>query len=186
MRNFFLLKGIVLLYIICSIQSVEGNKLMYSIPDNCDFSNVNGNSLSSNECSPKLDDPLFSEFRGIVINVQKNVKLKSSSEMNVLKLAGLLYLNNSVMKSNGKLQEKVVVVAVDQYSSKSYSGRMKNPRGLVGAKGGTVNNDNPSLGYFNLDLIDALGIPLSDSEYVIYATVGEFKSNAVMVKVEVE
>ncbi|MES2824574.1 MAG: hypothetical protein V4732_13300 [Pseudomonadota bacterium] len=46
--------------------------------------------------------------------------------------------------------------------------------------------NSPVANYFNMDLIENLGVPIADATYAVYATLGDFKSNVLTIKTKVK
>ena len=99
-------------------------------------------------------------------------------------LSGLAHIPDSTLKNkSSEIAYQVVVIAVDQKTAKSYSGKM-NQTGEVGEIPDMIpdinNEPAPEITrkhYFNIDLVENLGVPIADASYTVYATLGEFKSN---------
>ncbi|TYK64492.1 hypothetical protein [Colwellia echini] len=182
---------------------------LYEIPINCDFSTITNANNSENDCSPKLTDSFFSTYSGILINAPKEVlwpKGVSFADNPVgpwgetegplrLMVAGLIRLPYKSMGLKGNFSDTILVIAVNQATGESYSGRMPQPdllpepdfinnlseRPRSEKDGDVLISDN-----FNFDLVHDLGIPIMDASYHVYATLGEYKSNTVTIKTSME
>ena len=92
----------------------------------------------------------------------------------------------------------MLVVAVNQKTAQSYSGKMprgdfepwpKNPKDIPNApKREDYQEYRESLynSRFNLDLVHDLGLPIADATYAVYANLGELKSNELVVSTKVK
>jgi len=182
---------------------------LYEIPVNCDFSTITNANNSENDCSPKLTDAFFSAYSGILINAPKEVqwpKGVSFADNPVgpwgetegplrLMVAGLIRLPYKIMGLKGSFSDTILVIAVNQATGESYSGRMPQPDFLPEPEfinnlsvrprsekdGDVLISDN-----FNFDLVHDLDIPIVDATYHVYATLGEYKSNTLTIKASVE
>lgn len=203
------------LFILClsgcvdrKIKEVElMNENLYDMPGGCDFSKVRSGYIGENECTPKLLDPFFSEFSGILINGPERVvwpKKDSPGDYFPgpfgetdgpfrLMIAGLVRAKYNTQGLNGNFGEEVVVVAVDQSSAEAFSGRMAQPDFIepepseFGDSDFDEETSNALVSsWFNLDLVHDLNLPISNAVYSIYATFGEYKSNVLTVHTVVE
>lgn len=180
----------------------------YVIPENCNFANVQSGS-QENECSPVLKDPFFSEFSGILINGPKEViwpknvspqdhppgPMGTTDGPLHLMISGLVRIKFSTLGLRGDAGGEVLVVAVNQKTAQSYSGKM--PKGDFEAPPFSADPSNePELtdeeknallsSHFNLDLVHDLALPLNDATYTVYATLGEYKSNELIIKTKTQ
>lgn len=172
----------------------------YYLPEKCDFSAIGNNSRLESECSPKLQDPLFGYYRGLLINGPRRVTFPrgfETEDMEVtpfgdaigavkLMVAGLLQLPPDTLGFEGDLSDSVVFVAVDQQTSQTYSGKIVSvgfPGEIPGPIGGSISDKQE---YFTIDLIQNLNLPVSEAKYSVYATLGPYKSNVLTIEVRVE
>lgn len=178
---------------------------LYKIPDDCNFMSIQNAHVGDNECSPVLLDPYFGKFSGLLINGPKEVVWSKKDLVNDsppdpfghshgplrLMLAGLIRLKYSTMGLNGEFGEHVMLVAVDQKTAQTYSGRMPSQDSIpepepviqeeeVIMPEETLNSLVRS--FFNFDLVSDLGLPISNASYTVYAVFGEFKSNVITIK----
>jgi hypothetical protein len=180
------------------------NKL-YTLPESCDFSQVHNNSTGSHVCSPKLLDSTKNPFIGILINASKEITWTKdtateeySSGQSRLMVSGVVKLKYSYMGLNGNFSIKNLLVAVNQKTAQLYDGKMVLPDFLPQPTAkfkddlfpdenlSDINLYSPVANYFNIDLIENLGIPISDATYTVYATLGEYKSNVLIIKTKVK
>lgn len=190
----------------------DGNLMVdkvYEIPENCDFMTVSNDHAGENECTPKLLDPYFSEFSGILINGPKEVVWDREIDPEDfpespwggttgplrLMIAGLVRLEYSTLGLNGDFSGDVLVVAVDQKTAQTYSGKMPEADFLPEpeldmdeADPKMTEDDRKMLvnSLFNLDLVHDLDLPIADATYSVYATLGQYKSNVLTVTTKVE
>jgi hypothetical protein len=189
----------------------DGNPMiekLYEIPEDCDFMTVNNDDAGENECTPKLLDPYFSEFSGILINGPKEVVWSGdispqdfpespwggTSGPLRLMIAGLVRLKYSTLGLNGDFSGDVLVVAVDQKTAQTYSGKMPQvdflpepePDVDTGAMMTEADRNMLITSMFNLDLVHDLDLPIIDATYSVYATLGEYKSNVLTITTKVE
>ncbi|MGQ9424389.1 hypothetical protein ACXYTJ_00395 [Gilvimarinus sp. F26214L] len=175
---------------------------LYDLPVDCDFSTVWNNSGQSFDCSPRLKDPFFSSFRGILINGPEEVvwpedaeALLESSEatpdgnaMGPVKLmvAGLLKIPHNTLGLNGDRAYEVLTVAVSRSSGESYSGKMQRMGTAAEIVEGAPPIEEDTTEYFNIDLISNLELPIAADTYQVYATLGPYKSNTIVIKTRCE
>lgn len=176
---------------------------MYELPQGCDFKALGNNSGLRSDCSPKLKGGFLSKYQGIVINGPEQMqwpKNASLEDMRVmpngdakgplkLMIAGVLQLPNNTLGKVGDLANHVVVVAVNQKTAKTYSGKMI----AFGFKGDGPDISGfpeligqPSLEYFSIDLVQNLQIPIENATYTVYATLGNYKSNTLTITARVK
>lgn len=184
---------------------------IYEIPSGCDFSLV-VNYPEVNNCSPKLLDAFFSPFEGVLINGPAEIVWPKSSSLEDFSpgalgqtegplrfmIAGLARVKFSYLGLRGQVSRSVLVVAVNQKTAKTYSGKMPSVERdfwsePISAKAkGPRREDYPEYrdalhsSNFNLDLVHDLGLPIEDAVYSVYATLGDFKSNMLTVKTTVK
>lgn len=182
---------------------------LYQIPKDCDFNNVLNGDTHSNECTPVLDNKFFSKFSGILINGPVQViwpKDADPSNYPVgpwgtsegpfrLMVAGLVRTEYKTLGLKGEASEEVLLVAVNQKTAESYSGKMPQPdvetqpdfdMGLEEFPPSEDEQNKLITSYFNFDLVNDLGLPIAEASYNVYATLGEMKSNSVVIKTKVE
>lgn len=178
------------------------NKL-YTLPESCDFSLVQNNSTSSHDCSPQLLDSTNNPFLGILINVPKEITWTKepvtgeyiSGQLRLM-VSGVVKLKYSYMRLKGNFSIKTLLVAVNQQTAQSYSGKMILPDFLPQPKAkfkddlfpaglSEISLNSPVANYFNIDLIENLGVPIADATYTVYAILGDVKSNVLTIKTKV-
>jgi hypothetical protein len=183
---------------------------LYEIPTNCNFNDV-FTGTDENECSPKLKSRFSSPFTGILINApKKTVWPKDDNLSNYpvgplgvtegplrLMIAGLVQLKYNSYNLGISFGSDVLVVAVDNKTGQAYSGKIPQPEMLMLPDPYPDGPDESSMmseaelnelysSHFNLDLVHDLGIPLAKASYSVYATLGEYKSNELIIVTEVE
>ena len=181
----------------------------YLLPQECDFMQVSANSSVEVDCSPKLNDPFFSSFEGLLINAAKqsiwpkNVSMEdyaiypdgSNNSPLRLNIAGLANLPGSTFNMDFEVAYEILVVAVNEDTLETYSGKMnrvgvtgqKPPGALPGVKELKIIQENEQLRtvYFNVDLVSNLNIPIIETTYSVYATLGEYKSNVLNIRTSI-
>ena len=182
---------------------------LYKMPENCDFMSISNAYIGENICTPILLDPFFGEFSGLLINGPKEIVWPEGASLGDippdpfghsngplrLMVAGLIRLKYNTLGLNGQFGEHVMLVAVDQSSAKTFSGRMPmqdsepEPKSLVLEEDITMPDESLNSlvrSMFNFDLVHDLGLPISDATYTVYATLGEYKSNVITIKTSVK
>lgn len=188
---------------------------LYEIPENCSFMEISSSNNFENECSPKLLDHFFSKFSGILINAPKEVIWPKDASLDDypeglmgetsgplrLMVAGLIREKYIFMNSHGQFSKKVLLVAVNQATAQTYSGRMSSDRMMMmppPPAAGAEPSKEQKAAYlashanqlysdnFNLDLVHDLGLPIANATYTIYATLGDVRSNVLTVKTKVK
>ncbi len=182
---------------------------LYDIPKDCDFNNV-FSGTSTNECTPKLKSRYSSPFKGILINTPEKIiwpKNVHVSDYPVgpsgvtegplrLMLAGLVRLKYNSYNLESSFGEDVLVVAVDNKTGQTYSGKIPQPDMSMEPDPVPLDpDDNIAMSEedlnalvssrFNLDLVHDLGIPIAETSYSVYATLGEYKSNELIIETEI-
>lgn len=174
---------------------------LYNIPTNCDFMSITSGS-QENECSPKLSDPFFSDFSGILINGPKQISWPGDLTLEDfppgpsgttegplrLMVAGLIRIKYDTYGLKGDAGAEVLVVAINQKTAQTYKGKMPKADsepffGFMPDEPERTEDDKNALlsSHFNLDLVHDLEIPLEDATYSVYATLGEYKSNVLTI-----
>jgi hypothetical protein len=209
-QNFFFISCVLLCS--CTHTSLDNKETamseqLYTIPENCDFMSVM-NGSQENECSPKLLDEFFSPYSGIIINLPKTIVWPKEASLDDyppgpygttdgplrLMLAGLIRVKYLTLNLKGDTGKEVLVVAVNQKTAKTYSGKMPSPDFLPPPFDAQTTEpemteaDRNALltSHFNLDLVHDLGLPITDATYTVYATLGEYKSNTLTIKTSVK
>lgn len=195
---------ILILTLHVSAGEMNKNKKLYNIPTNCDFLEVGNNDSLEFDCTPKLTDRFFSEFRGILINTPKEIIWPANTSVDDYQsypngnndsplkfmLSGLARVPDSMVTNNSEVAYDVVVIAVNQKTAESYSGKMQQ-MGFIGAVPEVAPVAEPIIDitrtyYFNIDLIHNLGVPLSEASYTVYAVLGDYKSNVTIVGTKIQ
>jgi hypothetical protein len=191
---------------------VPMSEKLYQIPENCDFTAIKNNN-SENDCTPKLLSRNSSIFTGILINGPKEVTWPKDASLTDyppnhigqtkgplrLMIAGLMRAKYTTMGLRGQFSYEILIVAINQKTAQTYSGKM--PRGdfepwpkpdaaklALTPKREDFEEYRESLSNskFNLDLVHDLNLPISDATYTVYATLGEYKSNVLIIKTKVK
>lgn len=175
---------------------VSMNDQLYVLPQDCDF-----NAGDMRTCAPQLLPPYSNPFRGILINGPKIVEWpKNDSPDNymldpfgrtmgspfILNISGLYQLPYATLGLSGDFSYEILVVAVNEKTSEVYKGKMERVGDvsiLPELPSDEVNDKNRiSSSHFYLDLVNDLDIPITSAAYIVYATLGEYKSNVLTIK----
>lgn len=180
---------------------------LYEIPVNCDFLAITNSNSFENECSPQLVDRYFSVFSGIIINGPKEVYWPKEASLDDfppgpsgttegplrLMIVGLVRVNYETFGLKGDVGGEIVVVAVNQKTVKTYSGKMPKPDSepisdFEPLEPNRTEADRNALlsSHFNLDLVHDLNLPITDATYTVYATLEYLKSNSLTIKTKVK
>lgn len=213
---FFLLYLVIIMFSnimssknINSAEALVSLKEGYTIPENCDFMVISNTDTGDNQCTPKLLDPFFSKFSGVLINGPKEVVWPSSASLADyppgpfgdthgplrLMIAGIVNVKYSTLGLDGDFGENVLLVVVNEHTAQTYTGKMPSPDYApapppefpveeVSYSEETLNSLVSS--WFNLDLVHDLGLPIAEATYTVYATLGEYKSNVLTIKTTVK
>lgn len=180
-------------------------EMLYDLPQNCDFNLVENVSNQEFDCSPKLKDKFFSSFSGLLINMPKKVVWPAGVSLSDypvgpsgdthgplrLMVAGLARFSYSMLNASDDISDEVLIVAVNQQSAVTYSGKMPKPDFLDIPP---PSADDPDMmlseedkntlltSHFNFDLVRDIGIPIESANYIVYAILGEHKSNIITVE----
>ena len=179
---------------------------LYKIPESCSFTSISSGS-QENECSPLLLDRYFSTFTGLVINGPSEVSWPKSFSLEEfvpspsgirsgplrLMIAGLARVKFATLNLKGDVGGEVLIVAVNEKTAQTYSGKMPKPdsEAILGFEPQDILITEADLNalltsHFNIDLVHDLGLPIEAAIYTVYATLGDFKSNAISVKTIIE
>ena len=167
---------------------------MWHLNSSGNFADPRMKPFSRNECTPVVDDP---EFRGIVIDAPPQVEFRTgqrtpgSSAFALIRLCGICRFDYHFMGLDGDFIEAILIVAVDDETNETFSGKLTlvtnaepQPPDLLGRD--LVKQDYTGLvveEHFNPNLAQALRLPARSAQYVVYATLGEYKSNSVRIRV---
>lgn len=168
------------------------NSLDAAINRNCDFSLVGGSNLG-NPCSPPIGD---NEVNVIRINAPEVVYYTSNDNKPLegksmsFNICGACSFFSETLRIKRGFGDKILVVAVDTKTHKSYSGKifyletfaMPGKYETYHYKG--VPDTNITIGeWFNLDLAKDYfeKLPPIDADYYVHAVLGPYKSNVLKV-----
>ena len=173
-------------------KDMSEEKTQFTIPENCDFSTV-GEVFLNNECSPII---FGRKHKGIVINMPKEHYF---SVGNTMPFGGFTYLPvcGSYRVANGELpgrriEDALLLVAVDTKTKEVYSGRFKLPGVELPMPEAFRQQGNHKTyppgtyvggGNFNYNLAEVVNLPERPAEYIVYVTAGPYKSNVRTVKI---
>jgi len=173
----------------------------YKIPNDCNFTQViesgfgrNGSGINqSNSCSPEIMDL---NFNGIVINAPNEIIFDTDStenNQNAIPLCGTYAHDMGVYIDTKKnFINSIIFVVVDTKTNETWSGQIPELQNLA-RKPKSISGDRKKLtleemkgriigGYFNPNIFNITSARLYETEYIVYATVGPYKSNAITIK----
>jgi len=156
-----------------------------------DFENIELNTFDECICSPILEN----EFRGIKINAPTEITMMEDYSFPV---CGSYHFTEEFFKKFRSLENEIVIVVVDLKTHKSYSSNLlkKDFEPAIlddkeNIEDEEVNIENEEefedvsiSSWFNIDLFRYIeDLPRYATTFIVYATIGDFKSNVVTVKV---
>lgn len=183
--------------------------MLYEIPEGCDFTAV-AQFPQSHPCTPRLLDKFSSKFTGILINGPKEVvwpKGTSVDDIPIdmmgraegplrLMVFGLIQVKYEYLGLYGECGDDVLLVAVNQKTAKTFSGKMwqleyvaeTKPRASEAERKAYFERHRNDLhsSEFELDLVQDLGVPIEDATYTVYAMLGEYKSNILTIRLKLK
>jgi hypothetical protein len=155
------------------------------------FEGVIPGSLLSYPCSPVIDD-FDVDFRGILLNAPKEVYLDAVAQgPPPVVVCGTYAFDWNYLDLEGEFLESISLVVVDEDTNESRSAAMQTmqnpsvkPR-MLEQEGLDPSDFEGRVieKHFNPDLGELLDLPRKPATYVIYATLGTYKSNVVRVRV---
>ena len=138
-------------------------------------------------CSPGLGGW---DYRGIKLNAPTKVII---SEEFVLPLCGAWKFSGKFLSKFRNISSAIVIVVTDMATFKSYSGNLQEPWATKNKDGRKVVatdeelEESTAASRFNIDVYDYVrDLPQKPGKYLIYALVGDVKSNVVEVDIEIE
>ncbi len=163
----------------------------WHVNDECDFGALEEGLLSENACSPEIDDP---DFQGIAINAPEEVlyhqgeTIPGSSAFADVRVCGTGCFDHGFMGLGGEVHGAILLVAVDAATQETFSGKMTAINNPVPPPD-ELPQGGPTEGlliesYFNPNLVEVLELPERPAEYIVYAVLGEHKSNTVRIRVK--
>ncbi|VAW59612.1 hypothetical protein MNBD_GAMMA08-2634 [hydrothermal vent metagenome] len=152
----------------------------YVIPKNCNFNNIEL-PFFSNECSPRIKGL----NTGLIINAPSKVKITKNFTLNIAST----YSHKPIidLHLSKPLRNSIVFIAVNIETHIPFSGTVEDDDMEIDPPDNEpvdpeILKDKIIGGYVNIDLISVLGIPASPSKYIVYATVGPYKSNVIEIE----
>ena len=118
-----------------------------------------------------------------------------------LMISGLIRAKYIFLNLHGEFSGQILLVAVNQNSAQSYSGRISTstmtmippppssiPEPTKERKDAYIASHRDKLysDHFTIDLVHDLGLPIADATYTVYATLGEYKSNVLTIKTRIK
>ncbi len=188
---------LIILILIGYVMDTTGKDMLeeqpqYTIPEHCDFSTV-GEVFLDNECSPII---FGDTFKGIVINMPKEHyyivgQIMPFGGFTYLPVCGAYQVGNGELPGR-RIEDALLLVAVDTKTKEVYSGRFRLPGVEVPMpeKFRKQIDDQPDPpgtyvggGNFNYNLTEVVNLPERPAEYIVYVTAGPYKSNVRTVKI---
>lgn len=164
----------------------------WHIDQQCDFERLETGLMNRNACSPVIDD---ATFQGIVIHAPATVlyrpgePVEGSEAFADVRVCGTCCVSYSYLGLDGEVTAEILLVAVEAKTQQTWSGKMvpiRNPEPRPGNLGGEPVETEGMLieSYFNPNLVETLDLPETPAEYIVYAVLGQYKSNTVRIRVE--
>lgn len=170
--------------LIGSVIYCDEKKRNTNMKTNCDFFNIEINVKKETACSPVVDD----DFRGIIITAPDTIVLSASTPFVV---CGTMQLNRRYEFQFEYSTTNELTIVVESISQKQvWSCNLLRPgfRPAGRNPGVTINDIHPeefSTSWFNVDIFRYLpDMPHEAGVYTVYATLGDYTSNTVIVKLE--
>jgi hypothetical protein len=163
----------------------EGEAMAHVIDRKCDFSKVSAQ-FESNACTPQIDG--FS-FEGLLINTPEEVVFSGSGSLSraggKLMLCGACRFKQSFMNLRGHFIDQILFVAVNAKTHQTYSAKLESvPNAIPGPDPDDGLDPAMLVGeVFNPDLGELLRLPAEEAEYIVYATIGPYRSNVLTTRV---
>jgi hypothetical protein len=165
-------------------------KSAWHVGEECRFGDWDVDEFRQHPCSPIIDDLAF---RGIALNAPAEVEFEPGSPdpftraFTRIPLCGTCRFDYNAMGLDGEFADAVLLVATDAVTHETYSARMQSQEDLEPVADDSGEEMDLSgvvvQQYFNADLAVLLDLPAGEAEYIVFATLGEFKSNPVRLKV---
>ena len=163
----------------------------WTVREECDFARLKTGPLEENTCSPRIE---AQDFIGIAINAPEEVFYEPGETVEGtmffadVRICGTTCFGYDFMGLKGRLQGQILLVAVDAKTQETWSGKMVTVRNPVPRPEGMEQGGGPTEGllmetYFNPNLVETLELPERPAEYIVYAVLGEYKSNTVRIRV---
>lgn len=163
---------------------VQAPYVIPSLPDSA-FDEVESQFLGY-PCSPEITDD---DFRGIVLNGPKRVlfgpdtrdpRFGSFTRMNV---CGVCQFDHDYLGINGRFETNVTFFAVNAKTHRVHVGRLYAGNHVPPKREPDDPRQNVvTTKWFNPNLALISDIPPEDGDYLVYATLGDYKSNTVTIQ----
>lgn len=150
------------------------------------FETIQLDRTGKSACSPELGGW---DYRGIKLNAPTKVII---SDEFVLPLCGGWQFSDKFLNKYKNIHTEVVLVVTDIRTFKPYSGNLRKPGFEYKENRKAVGTDqeleeNTVTHWFDIDVYDYVqNLPQKPGKYLIYALVGDVKSNVVEVELEIE
>lgn len=153
------------------------------------FSKLALPSFDKSSCSPTIPD----DFVGIKIEAPAKIKLERDSP---IPFCGVYRLPATVtLDLSGSIIESIIVVVKDKKKHTPHSFNLKPDKDQIQEDPGgieypqidedvSINTSGFDKGYFNIDLLTFYpDMPVNETTYIVYATLGEYISNSVHIQI---
>ena len=155
----------------------------YVLPKDCDFNDIEDITFEA-PCSPVFTN---SKFTGVVINVPKTVVIDEVFKVNIC--ARYRHRIADALSLGAPFHNSIVFVAVDKATQEVFSGKVDQGENVLPApdeqqSDAEVDESIRVGGYLNPDLVQVIGLPRKPASYVVYATVGTYKSNVMDLEIK--
>ncbi len=169
--------------LISLISNCDARKGSSNMERNCDFFNIEINVKKETACSPVVDE----NFRGIRIAAPERIELNEDVPF---VLCGTMQLDRRYEFLFNSVTNEWTIVIENVKEKKVWSCNLLRPGFKPSRKNPnmTIDDIHPeevATSFFNIDLFSYIpDMPRLAGEYIIYATLGDYTSNSVIVKLE--
>lgn len=153
------------------------------------FANVEPDNDNSNECTPAIEN----DFIGIRINAPEAIDYTPGERDRITGafgraiLCGIYRFESAFLLETDGFKKTATLVAVDTKTHRPYTAKMVHDHPEI------PNPDPPQYppemlegvyetGYFNINMLDFLGLPEQPATYEVFVTLQRYKSNVVTVR----
>ena len=174
--------------------------LPYILPKDCDFAAIQAHDM---DCRPKLVHGR-SRFAGILINGPAEIIWPKGAERIIcpapdgarkvttgpvrLVIPTIFRLPENTLNLDGDFGHWISYVVVDEATGKVFEGRWSRGSALRPKRIDGIPNDPQRItgGALNPDIAHICNLPIESAVYTVYATLANYKSNVLTVKVTVK
>lgn len=149
------------------------------------FSNFNPGNHGANGCTPSIDD----NFVGVKINGPDEITLSAERSEAMIPLCGVYRLIFDYIVKLGSPEGHMSIIVIHNESQKSYTGRILGDGPILANPNQMLKNlegqgESFETGYFDINLLDYVSLPLMSGDYHIYVVLKEYKSNVIHLKIK--